>query len=422
MSIPPAMKIDPACLDEVRLTPRAQQRASGHPPPPAMALLGCAAGALERLRALAIAVIGCGSIGGRVAVLLARMGIGGLLLVDPKSYKPASLTTHEIGPEDVGKPKALAVARRCKAASPTTRVTAFPGPVEALDLAALGDASAVAMAPDLLSVEIEVGQRCLWLGKPLIHASVHGPTLTVQVRFFGNATGAGACPRCLYGSAELELLARQARFSCEGGPAAAAPLPHEAGATNSLGAICSMAASLAVLQILRHLLGLGQPVADTMLEYCGFTHRTVVSPLERNPKCPSEHAVLGQAAVPEPLAGRSLAQAVQAATGIPAPPDAQFEVAGHDWVEFAGCGCERPSPVRRFIERGRADLGRCPRCAAMRVPLQFHTYRAVSAAILGAAIGRPLRKLGVRRADSILLRTGDAGTLIRPQPSNAFRP
>ncbi|HRZ93375.1 MAG TPA: hypothetical protein P5022_10755, partial [Candidatus Paceibacterota bacterium] len=114
--------------------------------------------------------------------------------------------------------------------------------------------------------------------------------------------------------------------------------------------------------------------------------------------------------------------AVQQATGVPAPPDAQFEIAGHDWVEFAGCGCERPAPVRRFIARGRADLGQCPRCGAMRVPLQFHTYRAVSAAILGAAIGRPLRRLGVRRAVSILLRTGDAGTLIRPQPANPSSP
>ncbi|MBP8260182.1 MAG: ThiF family adenylyltransferase [Verrucomicrobia bacterium] len=416
------MKTNPARLEEVALPRRAQQRASGHPPPPAMALLGCAAGALDGLRTLLIAVIGCGSIGGRMAVLLARMGLGGLLLVDPKSYKPASLPTHEIDPEDVGKSKAQAVARRCKAVSPATRVAAFPGPVEALDLAAMADASAVVMAPDLLSVEIEAGQRSLWLGKPLIHASVHGPTLTVQVRLFGNAGGAGACPRCLYGRAELDLLARQARFSCEGGPAAAVPRLHEAPATNSLGAICSMAASLAVLQILRHLLGMGQPVADTMLEYCGFTHRTVISPLERNPECPSDHTRLGQAAVPEPLAGRSLAEAVQHATGVPAPPDAQFEIAGHDWVEFAGCGCERPAPVRRFIARGRADLGQCPRCGAMRVPLQFHTYRAVSAAILGAAIGRPLRRLGVRRAVSILLRTGDAGTLIRPQPANPSSP
>ena len=164
-----------------------------------MALVGCAAGALDLLRKLAIAVIGCGSVGGRIAILLARLGLGGLFLVDPKHYKPGSLATHEIDPEDVGQPKAMVVARRCKAVSPATRVLAFVGPVETLELSALADVDLVVMAPDLLSVEVELGQRCLWLGQPLVQASVPGPSLTVQIRFFLNAKGTGGCPVCCYG-------------------------------------------------------------------------------------------------------------------------------------------------------------------------------------------------------------------------------
>jgi molybdopterin/thiamine biosynthesis adenylyltransferase len=417
MSIHPAMKTDPFPFQEVVLASRDARLAAGHQLPLAMALLGCALGALGLLRKLTIAVIGCGSVGGRIAVLLARAGFGSLLLVDPKSYKVGSLPTHEIGPEDVGQPKAMVVARRCKAISPTSRLLAFVGPVEALELAALTDVDLVVMAPDLLAVEVELGQRCLWLGKPLVQASVHGATLTVQIRFFLNAKGAGGCPVCCYGRDEMDLMTRQVRFSCEGASDAAVPSLADAPATNSPSALCSMAADLAVIQILRFLLKLGQPVADTMLEYCGFTHRTVISPLARNPKCKLSHTPFAQVEVDVPLDSLPLTEVMQRATGVAVAPDTQFEVAGTDWVEFAACNCARPTPVRQFVARTRTKLPRCPKCSAPLVPLSFYTHRAVSAWVLGSAAERPLNRLGARHVSSVLVRSGDSGVLVRPQPS-----
>jgi hypothetical protein len=415
MSIHPAMKTNPALIQEVLLPRQADRLAAGLPLPLGMALLGCAPGALDLLRKLTIAVVGCGSIGGRIAVLLARMGMGGLLLVDPKNYKAGSLATHEVCPEEVGKLKALAVARRCKAISPTTRVRALAGPVAALDLADLADVDLVVMAPDLLSVEVALGQRCLWLCKPLMQSSLHGETLTVNIRFFLHAKGAGACPACGYGPAEWDLLTRQVRFSCEGATGAVAPSSAEAPAPNSISALCSMAADLAVIQLLRFFLKLGQPVADTLLEYCGFTNRTVVSPLARHPHCKLEHTAFTQATLEAPLASHSLAQLTQRTTGAPLAPDARFEVTGQSWIEFAACSCAQPTPVRRFVPHGRTELDRCPKCSAPLVPLSFYTHRAVSASVLGAAAEQPLRKLGVRRATSVVLRTGETGVLIRPQ-------
>ena len=395
---------------------------AGLPMPLAMPLLGCGPAALELLRKLAVAVIGCGSVGGRIAVLLARLGFGGLLLVDPKSYKPASLATHEIGPEEVGQPKALAVARRCKGISPSTQVRAFAGPVQDLELAELAGVDLIVMAPDLLSVELHVGQCSLWLEKPLFQASVHGPTLTLHIRSFLNEKAAGGCPLCCYGRAEFDLLSRQTRFSCEGTAHHGLPSPVDAPSTNSLSPLCSMAADMAALQILRFLLKLGQPVSDTILEYCLFNHRTVISPVVRNASCKLDHTVFDQATVAAPLADLSLADLTLRATGEAAPPDEQFEVAEHDWIELAACGCEQLKPVRQFVRRGHLELALCRQCAAPLVPLSFYTHRAVSASVLGSAAEQPLRKLGARRISSILLRTAGRGVLIRSEPSIPRQP
>jgi molybdopterin/thiamine biosynthesis adenylyltransferase len=423
------MTTDTAQLQEVFLPRRAARSAAAPPLPLGLPLIGCAPGALEILRKLTIAVIGCGSVGGRIAVLLARMGLGGLVLVDPKNYRApsvqraGSIATQDILPADIGRPKALVVARRCKAISPATRVQALVGPVAALELAALAEADLVLMAPDLLVVEVDLAQRCLWLAKPLVQGSVHGPSLTAHIRLFLNAKGgAGGCPACCYGRDEWELLARQARFSCEGAPGAAAASAAAGPATNSLSALCSLAADLAVLQIVRFLLQLGQPVADTMLEYNGFTHRTVISPIVRNPKCRLAHTPFTQVTVDAPLADLPLSELTQRATGRAIAPDAQFEVAGADWVEFAACGCAQPTSVRQFVPRGSGALSCCPTCSAPLQPLSFYTHRSVSASVLGSAVEPPLRKLGARHVASVVLRTGDSGFLIRPRLSTPHDP
>ena len=47
--------------------------------------------------------------------------------------------------------------------------------------------------------------------------------------------------------------------------------------------------ALVETQLLRWPLQLGTPVEDTLVEYCGYTHRTVVQPLRHNPACPCNH-------------------------------------------------------------------------------------------------------------------------------------
>jgi hypothetical protein len=65
---------------------------------------------LPRLRAAKAAIVGCGSLGGAIALKLAQAGVGHLLLVDPETLAAANVGRHPLGLEHVGRHKALALA------------------------------------------------------------------------------------------------------------------------------------------------------------------------------------------------------------------------------------------------------------------------------------------------------------------------
>ena len=60
----------------------------------------------ERLRMTRVAVLGCGSLGGSLARLLAQAGVGNLLLVDPAVLDWSNVGRHALGADSVGGSKA----------------------------------------------------------------------------------------------------------------------------------------------------------------------------------------------------------------------------------------------------------------------------------------------------------------------------
>ena len=65
----------------------------------------------ERLRHLHVAILGCGSVGGSIARLLAQAGVGNLLLVDPETMDWPNVGRHELGAASVNRGKAPELAR-----------------------------------------------------------------------------------------------------------------------------------------------------------------------------------------------------------------------------------------------------------------------------------------------------------------------
>src|SRR5262245_36976726 len=116
---------------------------------------------------LSVLIVGVGSIGATVALSLARLQIGRLLLADKARFKAASLLTQPVGPASIGEQKAEHVATLCRAISTRTQVEPWHGPVQELPLAKMTEADVVVLAGDNLTVERDVGQRCLNRALPL---------------------------------------------------------------------------------------------------------------------------------------------------------------------------------------------------------------------------------------------------------------
>lgn len=382
--------------------------------------IGAEADIAARLDSLSLAVVGTGSVGRRFALDAARLQPRAILLVDPARIKDTSLLTHPVQPGHVGQLKALRTALDCKAISPRSRVRVFCGGVEEMEESAFADASLVALASDNLSTEVVTGQLCLHLGLPLVHASVHGESILAQVRFFGNETADSACPACAFGPEEWRLLGEEAIFRCDGSslevsrgePEVPGSAARRTQPTVSTAFLCSLAASLALTQATRHVLGLGKPVAGTNLTYCGYTHATHLSALRRRKGCPCEHEVWSRVPSREPLRRKTLRDLLVAAgLGVqPAAPagEASFRLGRVRFYETASC-CGRERPVRRFGMPGKV-IGRCPCCSGTLIGDHFRGVRSARAA--DVSLDTPLVELGAGAVEQVMIRSGPANYFV----------
>ncbi|MCL2590078.1 MAG: ThiF family adenylyltransferase [Betaproteobacteria bacterium] len=77
-----------------------------------------------------VVCVGTGSLGGTVALQLARSGVGHITLIDPDTLASANLGRHVLGVDDLGRPKASALRDKIHRDLPTTEVAAHVGFVE----------------------------------------------------------------------------------------------------------------------------------------------------------------------------------------------------------------------------------------------------------------------------------------------------
>ena len=141
-------------------------------------------------------VAGCGALGTHAAEILARSGVGHLVLVDRDLVEETNL--HRVAlfsPADLGRPKAEAAADALRRLTPEVEVTAR--------VAHLGPDLAEEMAPqvqlvvdglDNLETRYLVNDACVEHGRPWIYTAVlatHGMTMPI-------VPGRGPCLRCLF--------------------------------------------------------------------------------------------------------------------------------------------------------------------------------------------------------------------------------
>lgn len=388
------------------------------------ALVDVAAEVADLLAERRIVVVGAGSIGLHLIEGLARLRVRSIRIVDPATTKLESVLTHPIGAHEVGAAKARLAGERARAISPQTEVAIHPGPFQSLPPHALLSCDAVLLATDNLAVEIAVSQQALWLGIPLIQASVHGGTLTAQLRCVGSGEDS-ACLACGFSRAEFESLDRGTRFACGGADAAegrsgppAAPEPSPI-PTASFPALCGLAAQLALIELLRRTLGLGADAAppDELIEYRGYLQEIVRTPLARRPDCSLDHSRFSVCTADEPLAGCSLRDLLRMA-GL---PDRELSgisvvVPDHRFATLSFCECPDHPRLDRMIPAGE-EPPPCPDCGACRRDHPLYCFERVPGAVLTTVMDLPLAELGAPTAACVLLRGEPGTTLVRgPHP------
>ncbi len=124
---------------------------------------------LELLRAK-VAVIGCGGLGGSVAEVLARLGVGGLRLVDPDSFEEHNLNRQRFATIDtLGKAKVEAAREALLAVNPAIHVEAVQAEFCEKDVFAV---EVVVDALDSAGKRLDLVALCRMHCRPLVHGAV----------------------------------------------------------------------------------------------------------------------------------------------------------------------------------------------------------------------------------------------------------
>jgi hypothetical protein len=93
---------------------------------------------VEKVAGKRVAIIGCGALGGAIAMALAQAGVSRFLFVDGDALHAHNPARHTLGPRYLNWPKALAMATEIQRHAPTiSEAIAFPSRFESLDAKSL---------------------------------------------------------------------------------------------------------------------------------------------------------------------------------------------------------------------------------------------------------------------------------------------
>lgn len=144
-------------------------------------------------------VLGCGSIGSAQAMLLARAGVGRLILADRdhvQLYNLATQILYDDSDVNARAPKAEAAARRLRAINPTIKIEAVQANVTAANIEELVSRADLVMdGADNFETRFLLNDAAVKAGKPWVYCGVLGTDgMVMPVR-----PGRGPCLRCLSG-------------------------------------------------------------------------------------------------------------------------------------------------------------------------------------------------------------------------------
>jgi len=130
----------------------------------------------ERFKDAKITVIGCGGIGGETIEMLARMGIGELVLVDKDAFDLSNLNRQTLATiSDLGLDKSTVAKEKVRLINPYVKVTTFNEHIDQTNIdKVIGDSDIVIDALDNVLTRVIVSRKAKEKGIPYIHGAIHG--------------------------------------------------------------------------------------------------------------------------------------------------------------------------------------------------------------------------------------------------------
>jgi len=219
----------------------------------------------QRLRAAKVLCVGAGGLGSPLLLYLAAAGIGTLGIIDDDVIDTSNLQRQILyATADVGQKKTLCAKTKLQALNPHINIVTYDERltvVNALEIISKYDI--IADGSDNFATRYLVNDACFHLKKPNVYASIF--QFEGQCSIFSAPNG--PCYRCLYDTPP---------------PAGLVPNCAEGGV---FGILPGLLGTLQATEVLKLILGIGDPLIGRLLTVDALTMRFGEFTLQRNPDC-----------------------------------------------------------------------------------------------------------------------------------------
>ncbi len=214
----------------------------------------------QALKAARVLVIGAGGLGSPVVLYLAAAGVGTIGIVDDDTVSLDNLQRQVIhATPDVGRPKVESARDRVAALNPHVRVNAHETRIEAQNaLSLIGDYDIVIDGSDNFATRYLVSDACYLAKKSLVFAALgpfDGYVTTLKPHLTGDDSKSNPTYRCLFPEAP------------------AAGTVANCAEVGILGAVAGVIGTLAAVEILKEITGVGEPLVGRLLMYDALSSR-----------------------------------------------------------------------------------------------------------------------------------------------------
>jgi molybdopterin/thiamine biosynthesis adenylyltransferase/rhodanese-related sulfurtransferase len=221
----------------------------------------------QKFAAARVLIIGAGGLGSPAALYLAAAGVGTLGIADFDRVAAHNLQRQLLHDDAaVGETKVASAARRLRATNRFIHVVEHgDGVTPANALGLFRDYDIIVDGTDNFSARYLNNDAAVLARRPLVFGSVF--KFEGQVSVFAPHLG-GPCYRCVFPT-----------------PPAPGSVPG-CGEAGVLGALCGVIGSLQAVEVLKLIVGAGEPLVGRLLTYDGLTQNFRTLKIARDPACP----------------------------------------------------------------------------------------------------------------------------------------